>query len=139
MPNGKIKLLIVDDEPSIRLTLSRVFIQLGMDVRVAGNGIIALTQIREEIPDVLITDLSMPVMSGFELILLTRNRFPSIRIIAMSGAYTSQCLPPGLTSAMFYQKGSDLSALLRLVESVAHPVMQQNGTANAESVQQQAQ
>jgi len=57
MPNGKIKLLIVDDEPSIRLTLSRVFIQLGMDVRVAGNGIIALTQIREEIPDVLITDL----------------------------------------------------------------------------------
>jgi len=40
---------------------------------------------------------------------------------------------------MFYQKGSDLSALLRLVESVAHPVMQQNGTANAESVQQQAQ
>jgi DNA-binding NarL/FixJ family response regulator len=60
----------------------------------------------------------MPGMSGFELLPVVRRRFPSIHVIAMSGAFTGGEVPQGLPADGFYQKGSSMDALLRIIGSL---------------------
>ncbi len=60
--------LIVDDEPDIRFLLRFSLERAGHDVTEAWNGKIALERIQAEVPDVIVTDLMMPVMAGKEFI-----------------------------------------------------------------------
>jgi CheY-like chemotaxis protein len=62
------KVLVVDDEPDMRLLLRMVFEKAGHEVVEAHNGRVALERLHESRPDVLITDRMMPVMTGQELI-----------------------------------------------------------------------
>ena len=118
MPATQATLLIVDDEPSIRITLSNILAELGYRVRSAEDGISALRVIRNEVPMLLLSDLNMPNMSGFELLSVIRRRFPSIRTIAMSGAFSGNEAPSGVAADAYYQKGSSITALLRLMETL---------------------
>jgi CheY-like chemotaxis protein len=121
MPNLKAKMLIVDDEPTTRSLLCQVFRGLGHNVRSAEDGFSALEQIRTEVPDVLLSDLNMPGMSGFELLSVIRRRFPSIHAIAMSGAFSGEGLQLGVAADAFYEKGSGLGFLLRIVHDMTQP------------------
>src|ERR1700751_6290745 len=103
MPNPKMKLLIVDDEESIRMSLSQVFAEFGHSVRSAKDGFSALSEMREEIPDIVLSDLNMPGMSGFEFLSVIRRRFPAIRVIAMSGTFSGDGIPPGVAADVFYE------------------------------------
>ena len=107
MPGTKASLLIVDDEPSIRESLLWVLIEIGYSVRVAEDGLSALIEIRKEIPDMILFDLNMPGMSGFEIISVVRRRLPAIPVIAMSGTFSGDEAPSGLAADAFQQKGSD--------------------------------
>src|ERR1039458_3032665 len=86
MLHTKVRLLIVDDEPSIRMLMTHLFTELGYSVRLAEDGFSALRQIRREQPEIILSDLNMPGMSGFELLSVVRRQFPAIHMIAMSGA-----------------------------------------------------
>jgi CheY-like chemotaxis protein len=119
LPNAKVKLLIVDDEVSLRTSLSLVFTALGHSVRSAEDGFSALGQIRVETPDILLSDLDMPGMSGFELLSVVRRRFPAIQVIAMSGALSGNTVPTGIVADAFYEKGSSPGALLEMVRAMA--------------------
>lgn len=59
-------ILVVDDSPSLRLTLSRMLRRSGYLVREAGSGLAALTACREEPPDLVLSDWMMPEMDGLE-------------------------------------------------------------------------
>ncbi|MGA8162717.1 MAG: response regulator, partial [Acidobacteriaceae bacterium] len=85
MLNQKARLLVVDDEALVCRNMSIIFTALGYATRTAPNGFSALNAIRDEIPDIILSDLFMPGMSGFELLSVVRRRFPSIRVVAMSG------------------------------------------------------
>ncbi|HEV2134252.1 MAG TPA: response regulator [Terracidiphilus sp.] len=113
------KLLIVDDEQSIRTSMSEVLIEAGFCVRFVEDGLSALVEIRKEIPDILISDLNMPGMSGFELLSVVRSRFPSIRSIAMSGAFSGDEMPIGVAADAFYKKGNGVGPLLRIIAGLA--------------------
>ena len=54
MHETKAKLLIVDDEPSIRMSLSYVLAEIGYRVRTAEDGVSALTAIRDEAPEIIL-------------------------------------------------------------------------------------
>lgn len=58
------RILLVDDEATVRRILSLALIRAGYDVATAANGEDALEQIRAQTPDVLITDVEMPSMDG---------------------------------------------------------------------------
>lgn len=118
MPEMKARLLIVDDEPSIRTSLSLALTEIGYLMRSAADGFSALTMIRQELPDILLSDLNMPGMSGFELLSVVRRRFPAIKSIAMSGAFCGDEVPSGVAADAFYQKGSSISSLVRILDTL---------------------
>jgi CheY-like chemotaxis protein len=62
------RVLVVDDEPDLRFILRRIFQAAGHEVTDAGNGADALERIAGTLPDLVVTDMMMPVMSGQELI-----------------------------------------------------------------------
>jgi CheY-like chemotaxis protein len=75
----------------------------GFEVRKAKDGFQALAELRRSTPDVIISDLTMPNMSGFELLSVVRRRFPHIPVIAISGEYIGDA-PPGLIADAFFIK-----------------------------------
>jgi CheY-like chemotaxis protein len=116
---SKYKILIVDDEPSLRAALKLLMTDVGYRVATAEDGFDALLHLKRSIPDVIISDLNMPRMSGFELLSVVRRRFPQISVIATSGAYTSSLVPTGVLADAFYAKGQhDPSTLLSTVADV---------------------
>jgi CheY-like chemotaxis protein/Pyruvate/2-oxoacid:ferredoxin oxidoreductase delta subunit len=76
----------------------------GYEVLTATDGFEALAEMREGLPDVLISDLKMPYMSGFELLSIVRKRFPSIAVIAMSAEFQLNSAPHVLADS-FLRKG----------------------------------
>jgi CheY-like chemotaxis protein len=121
MPDTKAGLLIVDDEPLVRMSMSVVLAEIGYRVRSAADGFSALHEIQQEVPDILLSDLNMPGMSGFELLSVVRRRFPAIKVIAMSGAFYGDEVPSGVAAHAFFQKGSGVGSLLRIIESLPKP------------------
>ena len=98
------RILVVDDEESIRSTSTAILTQNGYEVRTAVDGFAALVELRSSLPDVIISDLRMPNMSGFELLSVVRRRFPHIAVIAISGEYNGS-EPAGLIADAFFTKG----------------------------------
>ena len=121
MLNALTTLIIVDDEPSIRESLSHVLTEIGYRVRSAEDGFSALREMRHQVPDLLLTDLNMPNMSGFELLTVVRRRFPLIRTIAMSGSFSGDEVPSGVSADAFYEKGSSIRSLLKIIGGFALP------------------
>src|SRR5688572_10556465 len=80
------RMLLVDDDDSLRKMLRITLVKMGHDVFEAPSGEDAIRQFRDVEPDVLITDLVMPGKEGFELIADLRRQRPAVRIIAISGA-----------------------------------------------------
>ena len=101
------QVLVVDDDPAIRACMSMLLESVGYDVAVAEDGLEALLFISKNTPDVVVSDLNMPRMSGFDLLSEVQRRFPQIVTIAMSGAYRDgNELPPQVMAHGFYAKGA---------------------------------
>ncbi|HZQ25744.1 MAG TPA: response regulator [Terriglobales bacterium] len=111
-------ILVVDDNPGVRETLAMLLMCAGYDVAVAEDGFAALSELRKTMPDVVISDLEMPHMSGFELLSVVRRRFPQILTVAMSGAYSEDGLPSWIAADGFYAKGGGPKNLLRKIEQL---------------------
>jgi CheY-like chemotaxis protein len=125
MPSGNpepfsFRILVVDDEPLILEMAALILREAGYEVHTARDGFEALTALSRSLPDVLISDLSMPNMSGFELLSIVRRRFPQLPVIAISGQFIGNA-PTGLIADAFFRKGDyshdDLFAkILELLE-----------------------
>src|SRR5690348_2581976 len=82
---GKPTLLIVDDEHLIADTLAEILGDKGFQVTAVYDGRSALQHIHKFCPDILITDVVMPGMSGIELATAVRSMCPTTRIVLLSG------------------------------------------------------
>ena len=76
-------ILIVDDEPSVRNLIKTSL--PAYYISEASDGEEALTSIRADPPDLVISDLRMPKMDGFELAKHLEQEFPHLPVIALSG------------------------------------------------------
>ena len=68
MGSSLFRILVVDDEPDLRYLLRRSFERAGHEVTDAGHGAAALEAVHHCLPDLVVTDMMMPVMDGAELI-----------------------------------------------------------------------
>jgi DNA-binding NtrC family response regulator len=82
---AKCKVLLVDDDEGIREMYATVLRMDGFFVRTAGDGVTALRLIEHFDPDVVITDLKMPMASGFEVLHELHASRKNVPVIAMSG------------------------------------------------------
>ncbi|MGF1723451.1 response regulator [Photobacterium nomapromontoriensis] len=78
-------ILIVEDDPVFRTMLSGFLHSQGCRVREAGDGLAGLRALRDCLPDVLLCDLSMPVMTGMEFVEEVALQYPMVPIIVISG------------------------------------------------------
>ncbi len=80
------KILLVDDEPSILLSLEFLMDQAGYDVYTATDGDEALQAVREKLPDLILLDIMMPKRDGFEVcqIIRTNPEWKETKIILLT-------------------------------------------------------
>ena len=112
MANFHYRLLVVDDEPLSRELFQSSLSTEGYEVGVAKDGFAALAQMRGALPDLIVTDLKMPNMSGFEFLSIARRRFPQIPTIAVSGEFEPPIAPLGVLTDAFFAKPFRFEELL---------------------------
>jgi len=78
-------ILVVDDHYPMRVALEELLKQMGHEVLGAKNGKEALAIQKRQPADVLLTDIFMPEMDGYEVIQKFKQQFPTVPVIAMTG------------------------------------------------------
>ncbi len=132
----KTHLLVVEDEPTIRQLFSMLLSAAGYSVAQADDGFAALEEIRRQRPALILSDLNMPRMTGFELLSVIRRRFPDMHVIAMSGAFDGDEIPTGVAADAYYQKsGRHIGTLVEVIEGILH----ENGDQEQEPAQPEPQ
>ena len=84
-PNRKLHVLVVDDEPMLRDLVEVWLKEDGHTVATAANGMEALTRLRVDRFDVVITDKAMPKMNGEQLAVAIHSTTPELPVILMTG------------------------------------------------------
>jgi two-component system cell cycle sensor histidine kinase/response regulator CckA len=81
-----VKALVIDDNPSVRLFVERVLRDAGYETTTAKDGVAAQHHIlKDGAPDLVVTDESMPRMSGHEFARWIRQSFPSVKVLFLTG------------------------------------------------------
>lgn len=101
----RVRLMVVDDEPAIREVMADVLASEGYDVLTAEDGLDALTRLVDPLPDVIISDLRMPRMSGLELLAAVREQFPHVPVIVISGEFGGHAPPHEIPADACLPKG----------------------------------
>ncbi len=117
------KLMVVDDEPIIRSGIRYSIPWSELDAEVvaeAGNGLDAAEKAVAVQPDIIITDIRMPMMDGLELIRHVRDRLPYTHFILLSGysdvAYLKQAISIGVQEYVF--KNANYEEIVAAVRKV---------------------
>ena len=80
------KALVIDDNPSVRLFVERVLREAGYETATARDGVAAQQHVlKDGAPDLVVTDESMPRMSGLEFARWVRQSFPSVKVLFLTG------------------------------------------------------
>jgi len=115
MTTEGIRVLVAEDDPLTRGAYQELLSRWGFQTRAAEDGLKALREIRMERPHILLSDLEMPIMNGYELLSIVRRMYPQIRAVAMSGSYSGEIVPPGVSAEAFYAKGTGQFLRLRTI------------------------
>jgi CheY-like chemotaxis protein len=117
------EILIVDDHDDLRETMANLLSANGFRVRTASNGQEALAQLRASAPDLLITDVMMPNMDGWELreAMTDQVELSKLPVIVISALEPHGALLEALRPAVAMRKPFALDRLLRHVRALVGP------------------
>lgn len=122
MPTHPYKILLVDDEPNIVLALQFLLEQKGYQIRTASNGEEALTQIQQERPNLVLLDVMMPRLNGFDTAKKVRQDlgYSQLPIIFLTAKGTPEDRSEGYASGCeaYITKPFDNDHLLITVEEM---------------------
>jgi CheY-like chemotaxis protein len=121
--NGAPRVLVVDDDSMIRVTLAEALEDEGYKVETAGHGREALEVLGGWRPDVIILDLMMPIMDGwaFRAEQMRRGLAENVPVVVLSAARTAGDAARALAAQEWVQKPFDFDALLNSIARVARP------------------
>jgi CheY-like chemotaxis protein len=110
--------LLADDDLALRDALKVLLGDAGHEVTLAGNGLEAVSAALAEMPDVIVSDIQMPVLKGTDAICMLRAipRFCAVPVIFMSGEAQDE----SVRAARFLRKPFEGASLLDAVETLQH-------------------
>ena len=111
--------LVVDDDPEIQAAIQMTLELEGYNVATAGDGRQALDRIAERLPDIVLLDLAMPVMTGWELHQHLRERGLDIPLVYMTAALCAPIEARTHHAAGYLAKPFAMDHLLEFVERYA--------------------
>ena len=120
MPDAKKKILIVDDDESLRKSMAITLKVKGYEILEAEDGMMGLEVTQEQRPHLVITDVYMPGMNGFMLAESIRSdaALKDTKIIMMTSAAQAAGAWRSEQDVVYLDKGFSLPALVELVSKV---------------------
>jgi DNA-binding response OmpR family regulator len=116
------KILVVDDEPDVLLIVKTGMQAEGYEVVTASNGVDALAMVKEEKPDVVILDVMMPLMDGFEVLakLKEDDATAAVPVIMLTGLSERSKIQKALVSGIHFYvvKPFEFEELIQKVRTV---------------------
>ncbi|HEV2127855.1 MAG TPA: response regulator [Thermomicrobiales bacterium] len=106
------RILVVDDEPGIVDLLCMLLEEEGFEAAGVTSGYGAAEMIRSERPDLMLTDVMMPGMTGYDLAELAAGVHPQMRVVLMSAAVD----PPSKSRFPFVSKPFDLGNVVHVID-----------------------
>jgi CheY-like chemotaxis protein len=86
------RVLVIDDDPSVREIVRYLIASFGYDCETAADGARGLARFDEGGWDLVVTDLAMPRMSGWEVVEAIRGRSPTMPIVLITGLIDSEVM-----------------------------------------------
>ena len=117
------RILFVDDESQILRSVTRLFMDTEYEVITAESGKEALIILENEEIDVIVSDMKMPKMNGYELLSEVKKRFPNIVRIVLSGFSDERAVYDALQkniSKLYILKPWENNVLINTIEKVFH-------------------
>lgn len=125
MNDKKLRILVADDEPSIRKILHKLLDRHGYETLEASNGLEALKIFEEKKPDIVISDIRMPEMNGLDLLRAIKRISPEACVTIMTGFGTEEVAIEAIRSGAcnYFKKPFQASELLYAIGALAELVM----------------
>lgn len=114
-------ILVVDDDPDIRALIVQLLMLEGFEVATAANGQAALDHIAVQEPQLVLLDLQMPLMSGWEVLAHLRQARPAVPVVFMSAGYRAEVEAKRHGADGYLAKPFDLDAVLALIARYTVP------------------
>jgi len=114
------KVLIVDDEPDVLLTLRMILESEGFDPLLAADGETALRRVDEERPDLVVLDIMMPVLDGWFVLaeLAGRTRRPCVVVCSAKSSDTDRARAKELSADEYVTKPFEPDDLVAVIRNV---------------------
>ncbi len=109
----KKRLLVVDDDQSIRESLKKILQAAGYDVVLAGGGLDAVTRYESERIDLVILDLNLPNQSGWDVFERLTSHYPLVPIVIITGLPNQYPMALAAGAGALFEKPIDAMALLK--------------------------
>jgi CheY-like chemotaxis protein len=108
--------LVVDDDPTIRSSISAILDLEGYPVATASNGAEALAMVEEAVPSLVLLDMRMPVMDGWRFAGALSQRSIDVPIVVVTAAQNAEEWAREVGAEGFLAKPFELAELLAVVE-----------------------
>lgn len=122
-PNPPKRILVIDDNADVRVTMQLGLEAAGFEVALAADGRRGMEMLRQAGADVVVTDILMPEQDGIETLVKLREEFPRVRVIAISGAVSSTgfdylAVPRELGATRVLRKPFDVQELIDILRQL---------------------
>jgi two-component system, cell cycle response regulator DivK len=116
----RLKVLLVEDDDGARLLYCYMLMAAGYKVSSVRNGLEALAEIQVNRPDLIVTDIAMPILSGLDLILAVKSNdemadLPVVAITSFGKKFLEQARAAGATDAI--DKPTDIARMREVIEA----------------------
>ncbi len=120
LDRSSVRILVVDDEVINQKIIGSILKANGYDVDIASDGVIALMQIAKEKFDLILSDISMPNLDGYQMLEYMKAHSIDIPVVFLSGHTGSEYVAKGLSmgATEYIKKPVDPKVLLELIEKI---------------------